>query len=447
MNSPTGSTDLNRLSDAELREHIAAELTRARLRSTALTDAVDEPDLITQHSPLMSPLVWDYAHIANQEEIWLVRDVGGREAVRADIDQMYDAFKNSRAERPSLPLLSPTQTRGYVSQVREKVLDVLDRTALNVSRLTESGFAFGMVVQHEQQHDETMLATHQLRRSGPPLQAPLPRWAATPALAAEVLIPAGEFTMGTSTEAWALDNERPAHTVHVDAFFLDTAPVTNGDYLRFLEDGGYDQRRWWTAPGWEHRQRAGLTTPLFWSKDSGGSWWRRSFGNTVPLAAAEPVLHVCLYEAQAYAAWAGRRLPTEAEWEKAARWDPASRRSRRYPWGDEDPTPERANLGQRHLRPAPAGSYPAGASAYGVHQLIGDVWEWTSSTFAAYAGFEVFPYAEYSKVFFGEDYYVLRGGSFGTDRAACRGTFRNWDYPIRRQIFAGFRTARDAEPS
>jgi len=436
--------DLSQLGDAELREHIAAELMRTRQRSTALTEAVDEPDLVSQHSPLMSPLVWDYAHIANQEEIWLVRDVGGREAVRADIDSMYDAFKNSRADRPSLPLLSPTQTRGYVGQVRQKVLDVLDRAPLNVNRLTTSGFAFGMVIQHEQQHDETMLATHQLRRSGPALHAPAPDAPVAIGLPAEVLIPAGPFTMGTSTEAWALDNERPAHQVQVESFYLDTTPVTNGDYLRFLVGGGYDERRWWSEAGWEHRQRAGLTAPLFWTQDADGSWWRRSFGTLAPLAADEPVVHVCLYEAQAYAAWAGRRLPTEAEWEKAARWDPVSQRSRRYPWGDDDPTPERANLGQRHLRPAPAGSYPAGASPYGVHQLIGDVWEWTSSPFAGYPGFEVFPYDEYSKVFFGPDYHVLRGGSFGTDRAACRGTFRNWDYPIRRQIFAGFRTARDA---
>ena len=447
MSPVTDSADLRHLDDAALREHIASELARARARTTALTEAVDDPDLVSQHSPLMSPLVWDYAHIANQEEIWLVRDVGGREAVRADIDQMYDAFQNPRAERPSLPLLSPSQTRGYVDEVRQKVLDVLDRAPLHARRLTQSGFVFGMVVQHEQQHDETMLATHQLRRSGPPLQAPVPRPAVTPARPAEVLIPAGPFTMGTSTEPWALDNERPAHRRHVEAFFLDTAPVTNGGYLRFIDDGGYDERRWWSAPGWEYRQRAGLTAPLFWSRDGDGSWWRRSFGNLVPVDHDEPVLHVCLYEAQAYAAWAGRRLPTEAEWEKAARWDPVSQRSRRYPWGDEDPTPERANLGQRHLRPAPAGSYPAGASPYGVHQLIGDVWEWTSSTFTPYAGFEAFPYAEYSQVFFGADYYVLRGGSFGTDRSACRGTFRNWDYPIRRQIFAGFRTARNAELS
>jgi gamma-glutamyl hercynylcysteine S-oxide synthase len=159
------------------------------------------------------------------------------------------------------------------------------------------------------------------------------------------------------------------------------------------------------------------------------------------------VVHVSFHEAQAYAAWAGRRLPTEAEWEKAARFDPATGRSRRFPWGDEDPTPEHANLGQRHLSPAPVGAYPRGVSPLGVHQLVGDVWEWTSSLFTGYPGFDAFPYDEYSLVFFGGDYRVLRGGSFGTDATACRGTFRNWDFPVRRQIFAGFRCARDADPA
>ncbi len=169
---------------------------------------------------------------------------------------------------------------------------------------------------------------------------------------------------------------------------------------------------------------------------------RGSFGVTEPVVPGEPVLHVCWYEADAYARWAGRRLPTEAEWEKAARWDPAAGRSRRYPWGDEDWTPARANLGQRHLRPAPAGAYPDGAAPCGARQLIGDVWEWTSSDFLPYPGFTSWPYKEYSQVFFGPEYKVLRGGALGVSPVACRGTFRNWDYPIRRQIFAGFRTAR-----
>jgi iron(II)-dependent oxidoreductase len=168
---------------------------------------------------------------------------------------------------------------------------------------------------------------------------------------------------------------------------------------------------------------------------------------TEPVPAAEPVLHVCWYEADAYARWAGRRLPTEPEWEKAARFDPASGRSRRYPWGDADPSSTQANLGQRHLQPAPVGSYPAGAAPCGARQLIGDVWEWTSSDLAPYPGFAAWPYREYSEVFFGPEYKVLRGGAFSSDPVVCRGTFRNWDYPIRRQIFAGFRTARTAELS
>ncbi|HET9143657.1 MAG TPA: ergothioneine biosynthesis protein EgtB [Actinophytocola sp.] len=425
-----------------MRDKVAAQLRRARDRSTTLTEAVDEDDLVRQHSKLMSPLVWDLAHIGNQEELWLVRDVGGREPVRRDIDELYDAFQHPRANRPQLPLLSPTEARTYVREVRDKVLDVLDRVRLEGRPLVDNAFAFGMIAQHEQQHDETMLATHQLR-TGPPVLAAAPTPPGARPAAPEVLVPGGPFTMGTSTEPWALDNERPAHQVHVEPFFIDTTPVTNGAYAEFIAAGGYDDPRWWSRDGWAHRNRANLTAPRFWLRDGDG-WLRDQFGVVGPIAAGEPVVHVCFYEAQAYAAWAGRRLPTEAEWEKAARFDPATGRSRRFPWGDEDPGPEHANLGQRHLGPAEVGAYPAGASPLGVHQLIGDVWEWTGSDFHGYPGFAPFPYREYSEVFFGPEYKVLRGGSFGTDPVACRGTFRNWDYPIRRQIFAGFRCARDA---
>jgi iron(II)-dependent oxidoreductase len=427
-----------------LRARIADELDRTRARSALLTDAVDDADLTRQHSPIMSPLVWDLAHVGNQEELWLVRDVGGREAVRCDIDELYDAFKQPRAIRPSLPLLSPTEARAYVRTVRDKVLDLLDTVRFDQRRLVNDGFAFGMIVQHEQQHDETMLATHQLRVGPAALTAPPPPPAVV-TVTGEVAVPGGPFTMGTSTEPWALDNERPAHPVDVPAFFIDAAPVTNAAYLEFIADGGYDDPRWWSPEGWRHRVSADLTAPMHWRRDGTG-WGYVRFGRHAPLIPDEPVVHVSFYEAEAYAAWAGKRLPTEAEWEKAARWDPATGRSRRYPWGDADPTEEHANLGQRHLAPAPVGAYPAGASPLGVHQLIGDVWEWTSSHFHGYPGFAAFPYREYSEVFFGDKYRVLRGGSFGTDRAACRGTFRNWDLPIRRQIFSGFRCARDPRP-
>ena len=433
------------LSAEALRTRAAGHLLRARERSVALTDAVDDDDLVRQHSRLMSPLVWDLAHVGNQEELWLVRDVGGREPVRSDIDELYDAFKHARADRPALPLLGPAEARSYVREVRDKVLDVLDTATFTGSRLVQDAFAFGMVAQHEQQHDETMLATHQLRVGAPVLQAEEPPPARVVLEHAEALVPAGAFTMGTSTEPWALDNERPAHPAYTEAYFIDAAPVTYGAFLRFVEAGGYADPRWWSADGWRHVRGHGIEAPRFLHRED-ADWFRTRFGHVEPVREDEPVTHVCFYEAEAYAAWSGRRLPTETEWEKAARFDPAAGRSRRYPWGDEDPTPSHANLGQRHLRAAPPGAYPAGASPLGVHQLVGDVWEWTASDFTPYPGFEVFPYPEYSAVFFGSDYKVLRGGSFGTDPVASRGTFRNWDHPIRRQIFAGFRTARDPRP-
>ena len=436
LSAPADHRDRDRM-----RERIAEVLQRARRRTAVLTDSVDEADLIAQHSPLMSPLVWDLAHIGNQEELWLVRDVGGREAVRADIDELYDAFKHARANRPALPLLDPDQARGYVGTVREKVWDVLGSSALSGDPLVDNGFAFGMIAQHEQQHDETMLATHQLRLGAPVLSAPPAPTAQSP-VTGEVVVPGGEFLMGTSADPWALDNERPAHPVHVPGFAIDIAPVTNEQYLAFIDDGGYERPELWSERGWAHRQEAGLVAPQFWERD-GARWTRVAFGVRTPLRPRQPVVHVCWFEAQAYARWAGKRLPTEAEWEKAARFDPATGGSRRYPWGEDTPDEHRANLGQRHLEPAEVGAYPAGVSATGVHQLIGDVWEWCSSGFEAYPGFRAFPYREYSEVFFGGDYRILRGGSFGTDEVACRGTFRNWDHPIRRQIFAGFRLARD----
>jgi iron(II)-dependent oxidoreductase len=409
-------------------------------------DLLDDGELLAPHSPLMSPLVWDLAHVGNYEELWLLRAAAGVEPIRPEIDDIYDAFEHPRTQRPTLPLLPPAEATGYLGTVRAKVLDSLDRVRLaDDNPLLADGFVYRMVIQHEHQHDETMLATHQLRRGVAVLDDVPPPAAAGVPLPAEVFVPGGEFVLGNSTDPWAYDNERPGHRMHADPFWIDTTPVTNADQLRFVQSGGYDDPRWWTPAGWRWRQQSGSRTPAFWFQD-GGSWLRRRFGRVEPLPADQPVVHVCLHEAQAYARWAGRRLPTEPEWEKAASWDPVAGRSRRYPWGDQPPTSALANLGQRHHQPAPVGAYPDGASAYGVHQLVGDVWEWTGSTFDGYPGFRAFPYREYSEVFFGDDYAVLRGGSWATDPVACRATFRNWDYPIRRQIFSGFRTARDADP-
>lgn len=434
------------LDEDALKAYVADELERVRDRSFGLTTTVlDENELLAQHSRLMSPLVWDLAHVGNYEELWLLRAAAGIEAMRPEIDSIYDAFEHPRATRPTLPMLRPEEAGDYIGLVRRKVLDSLEAMKLGSGdALLDQGFVFGMVLQHEHQHDETMLATHQLRRGGPVLPAGDAELAPSALIrSAEVRVPAGAFVMGSSDDPWAYDNEQPGHVVDLPAYFIDTVPVSNRAYRRFVEEGGYDEQRWWTPSGWEWRNASGKRTPAFWLRDGDG-WAHRRFGRVEPLPDDEPVQHVCFYEAEAYARWAGRRLPTEPEWEKAASWDEATRSKRRFPWGDEAPTAATANLGQRRFRPTPAGSFPDGASPYGALQMLGDVWEWTSSEFTGYPGFRSFPYKEYSEVFFDDGYRVLRGGSWATDPTACRTTFRNWDHPIRRQIFSGFRTARDA---
>jgi len=293
MRSEAIGAGMAELSDHAIKSRIVEDLTRARRRTALLTEAVDDDDLVRQHSALMSPLVWDLAHIGNQEELWLLRDVGGRDPLLPEtVDQLYDAFQHPRADRPALPLLDPAESRRYVTDVRSRVIDLLDGTPLHGRRLIEGGFVFGMIAQHEQQHAETMLATHQLRRGEPVLDGPAPPRAPGDRLPAEVLVPGGPFTMGTSVHPWALDNERPAHQVHVRAFWLDTVPVSNADYQHFIADGGYADRRWWDPAGWDHVQRAGLQAPLFWRRD-GRDWLRRRFGRTEVVPPDEPVMHVC----------------------------------------------------------------------------------------------------------------------------------------------------------
>jgi iron(II)-dependent oxidoreductase len=298
-----------------------------------------------------------------------------------------------------------------------------------------------MVVQHEQQHDETMLATLQLR-TGPPVLSGEPVPAGRALDTERVFVGGGEFVLGVdgTDEPFSLDNERPAHVVEVPAFWIGRVPVTNAQWREFVAAGGYDESRWWSAAGWAHRIEAGLTRPKFWTADG----TRVRFGVEETIPEDEPVQHISYYEAEAYASWRGARLPTEVEWEKACAWDPATGRRRTWPWGSAEPTPDLANFGGAALRPAPVGAYPASASAYGAEQMIGDVWEWTSSDFRPWPGFTPMIYRRYSEPFFGTDYKVLRGGSWAVAPSTIRPSFRNWDYPIRRQIFTGLRLAWDA---
>ena len=424
-------------------ERIVAELEEARRRSLGLCDALSEVDQTKQHSVLMSPLVWDLAHVGNYEDQWLLRSVGAA-GLRPDLDDMYDAFRHPRAGRRALPLLPPDAARRYIAAVRDEVIEHLGKIDFDAeAAIVRDGFVYGMVVQHEHQHAETMTATRQLmgETAVPLVGRARPARSLHDQPRGEVFIPGGDVEIGTDLDPWAYDNERPAHRVELAPFFIDVTPVTNRAYTEFVADGGYVRRELWDDEGWTFIASERIAHPGFWQAD-GASWTVLRFGARRGLDLDEPVQHVSWHEAVAFARWAGKRLPTEFEWECAAAWDGEKKRA--WPWGDAPASPSLANLGARHDGPAPVGAYPEGTSPWGCHQMIGDVWEWTSSSFQPYPGFTAFPYREYSEVFFGSDYKVLRGGSWATHETAIRPTFRNWDYAIRRHIFSGFRCARDA---
>jgi iron(II)-dependent oxidoreductase len=377
---------------------LAAELQRVRARTESLLAPLSSEQLAVQVSPLMSPLVWDYAHIGHFEELWLLRNVGGRSPMRAEHDDVYDAFAHERNQRGQLPILSPDAARAYVAAIREATLDLLPELDWGSDDpLLQNGFVVGIVLQHELQHQETMAQTLQLGDMPGPAPARPPEVTAE----GELLVEAGPFVLGADTStAWAYDNEQPPHEVSLPAFLIDRALVTNRDFETFIGEGGYDDRALWTEDGWAWRETEGAAAPLFWELD-GRQCLRRRFATLEPPPPEEPVQHVSWWEADAYARWAGKRLPTEPEWEKAAR------------------------TGE-------------------LEHATGAVWQWTSSPFVGYPGFRAFPYAEYSEVFFGDDYRVLRGGAWITDEVVARASFRNWDYPQRRQIFSGIRCAHDA---
>lgn len=425
----------------DLKQRLVAALADATRDTVALVAALDDSTLMRQHDALMSPLVWDYAHVGVYEELWLVHGVSGGPQPQAERFHVYDAFENPRSVRAQLRLMRRDEVDTYRESVRARALDLLEEVDVaGGDELVRDGFVYAMVAQHERQHQETMLQTLQLLPGGWRPALPDPLRATGEVDDTEVVrVPAGTYTTGSDAHA-PYDNEHRRHEVRLDAFTIDRHPVSCRRYLEFIDDGGYRRPELWSDAGRAWLGRDGVAAPRYWRRD-GGDWVRDRFGHTVPVRLDEPVMHVCAHEADAFARWCGRRLPTEQEWEVAASWDPARGEARPYPWGHEPPDASRANLGRTLLGPAPLGSYPGGASALGCDEMLGDVWEWTASSFLPYPGFEPFPYPEYSQVFFGDEYRVLRGASWAADPSVGRVTFRNWDYPVRRQIFAGFRCA------
>lgn len=373
---------------SESKAAIAEALEEARERTLALVESLDDEQLNRVWSPILSPLAWDLGHIANFEELWLVQTVGGREPLHGELGRFYDAIENPRKIRGELPILRDEALRSYLADVRTRTLDVLEGVEIGPDAedpLLREGFVYEMLLAHELQHNETMLQLLQLV-DGYELPVAVrserasSRMAATSAssIAEMVAVEAGEYEIGAVERGFAYDNERPRHTVELDAFEIDRTPVGNGAYVSYMEATGAD-------------------APTYWERDGDG-WVDTARGRRDPIYPAAPVIHVSWHQADGFARWAGKRLPSEFEWE----------------------------------------------AAYERLDGIGHGWEWTSSDFLAYPGFEAFPYREYSEVFFGDEYKVLRGSSWATHPRVPRPSFRNWDLRERSQIFAGLRCARDA---
>jgi iron(II)-dependent oxidoreductase len=432
-------------SHGEQHDRIAAQLEDARARTLRLVEPLSEEDLHLQHDPLMSPIIWDLGHIAHFEELWLVRNLEGPVEF-GEMPGIFNPFENPRRVRGTLQLPTLDECRILMAEIRSRVLQRMSHVRFDTDdELLRDGYVYAMVLQHEYQHNETMLQTLQLKQ-GMPYRAPrayaLPPNVRAVDRSAMIRFGGGRVTIGTDDRAVAYDNERPSHERELPPFSIDVFPISNADYLEFMRGGGYERRALWSDAGWAWRSEAHVSSPKYWMRD-GDEWCVRIMDKVTSVEADHPVCHVCYHEAEAYAKFVGKRLPTEFEWEVAAGWNPETRRMQTFPWGEAHTTPELANVDQLSFSTAPLGAYQKNWSPLGCYGMVGDVWEWTSSDFNPYPGYHTFPYPEYSEVFFGNEYKVLRGASWATRPGVVRNTFRNWDYPIRRQIFAGFRCARD----
>ncbi len=428
------------------REAIYRDLQQCRRGTFKLFTDIDYDTFCRQAHPDFSPVGWHLGHIAYTEDLWLLQRCAGLKPVFPEYHQLFAADILPKKQRVFLPTLPEVEL--YLDAVRKKVLDYLE-----VAPIEEQERLWRFIIQHESQHCETVafvLQMQQEKEEGrrkkeegrrkkeegrrkkkegilmPNAQFPMPH-APCPITDSAIEIPGGEFYMG-SDAAEALDNERSRHLCYLEAYSIDRYPVTCRQYRDFMESGGYQNPDWWSADGWKWLQVEAVSQPLYWSENP-------AFNN-------HPVCGVSWYEAEAYCNFSGKRLPSEAEWEKAASWDATNQTYRIYPWGEEPPNGSLCNHGNNIASTSPVDAFPKGASAIGCYDMLGNVWEWTASTFDAYPGFESYPYRGYSQVYFDGEHRVLKGGSWATFPQALRSTFRNWYYPGVRQIIAGFRCAK-----
>jgi len=423
---------------------LAANMREAHQRTLELLDGLDAEQLIGPKLPIVNPMQWEVGHVAWFHEYFILRRIYGCAPMLANGDDLYDSIAIEHEVRWDLPLLPMDEIRDYMQRVLDRLTERLDD---GPAAETDS-FHYRFTTFHEDMHCEAYTWTRQT------LAYPTPRFVGGKdhlavdggggALPGDVDIPGGIFLMGSLPDApFLFDNEKWAHPVTVAPFRMARAPVTNAEFADFVADGGYDRQDLWCADGWTWRRETGAEHPVYWVPDGPGKWRIRRFDETHGFAPHQPVAHVNWYEADAWCRWAGRRLPTEAEWELAATTTPESPRGllekRRYPWGDAPLEPRHANLDGFRLGCADVAAYPDGDSAYGCRQMIGNIWEWTADTFGPYPGFAPDAYKEYSRMLFGET-KVLRGGAWISRGRMVTPTYRNYFGPERRDVFGGFRT-------
>jgi iron(II)-dependent oxidoreductase len=420
---------------------LSADLRQARSRTLCLTLDLSGPQLMVPMLPIVNPVLWEIGHVGWFHEFWTLRHVHAEPPALAAADALWNSSTVPHDTRWHLDLPEREGVFHFLSDVLERQLERLDRGVE-----PDACYFYELAVRHEDMHVEALTYTRQtLGYSGPDMHGSTPLIDAG-AWPGDAEIPGGRWRLGSvPSDGFIFDNEKWAHEVDLAGFRMARAPVTNADYAAFVEAGGYRHREFWSAEGWAWRERAGAERPLHWQPRQEGAWTWRRFDRTEELRPHAPVMFVNWYEADAWCRFAGRRLPTEAEWEAAAIGIPAASATeladakRPWPWGTQAPTPDLANLDFAHTAPLDVAACRAGDSAFGCRQMIGNVWEWTASDFLPFPGFARDPYEDYSQPWFGTR-KVLRGGAFATSARIARAAYRNFFTPDRNDVIAGFRT-------
>lgn len=430
---------LHRLQDSI--PQLSAFSAGTRTRLLELIGGLDKTQWLGPKLTIVNPPLWEAGHVGWFEERWCLRYRGNgglAASMMPRADALYDSARVDHDTRWDLPLPDMAATLDYLAMVRAAAEARFQQHAGD----RESVYFRLLSIFHEQMHCEALTYTRQTL-AYPAVgkgQVMAGMQSPSPLCEGDVEIPGGHFQLGASgDDGFVFDNEKWAHPVFVRPFRMARTPVTCAQFAEFVDAGGYLDRNFWSEQGWSWRMREGALAPVYWQRD-GSAWWRRVNDRLELLPEREPVVHVNWHEAEAWCRWAGRRLPSETEWEFAASTVPDSPGvKRRYPWGDAPPSPAAANLHGGAGRCIAVDALPAGDSAWGMRQMIGNVWEWTADWFRPYPGFLRDPYAEYSEPWFGS-HKVLRGGCHATGPELIRNTWRNFYTPDRRDVFAGFRT-------